>query len=237
MFSGSWGGWAAKEEWKRGGDEWQEPHVYHDIFNALCKPYMFPFLHLWLISLFMEVKSFGKRCSGQSQQVHTHIRTHPCSLRVDSMQIRWACWWTQRSRGTNILNLRTRQREALGAGFTALGWKIQSQRGRDCDHKATAEFVDVIFTAAYKRHALMHHCNKIFNKVPQKPWATLLSPSELLQCNAVLQHSLCSLYRHAVMYYRFPSLSWVAVWITIMSLHSVHLPWLFVGWEASHYLS
>lgn len=41
--------------------------------------------------------------------------------------------------------------------------KIQSQRGR-------AEFLDGVFTAAYKIHALMHHCNKTFcpNKVLQE---------------------------------------------------------------------
>ena len=41
-------------------------------------------------------------------------------------------------------------------------YKIQSQRGRDSNHKATAEFVDVTFTAAYQGSALMHHRNKSF---------------------------------------------------------------------------
>lgn len=40
--------------------------------------------------------------------------------------------------------------------------KIQGQRRRDSNHEATAQFVDVIFTAAYKGAALIHHHNKTF---------------------------------------------------------------------------
>lgn len=49
-----------------------------------------------------------------------------------------------------------------GAWIYNVRYKMRSQRGRDSNHKATAEFVDAIFSGAYKRAALMHHCNKTF---------------------------------------------------------------------------
>lgn len=74
-------------------------------------------------------------------------------------------------------------KRSAGVGFTVCYINY-----RDCNHKATSEFVDVIFIAAYKRLALLHHCNNTFyfylNKVLQETSATRLSPrKEIWQYN------------------------------------------------------